>query len=84
MYAQVVRVQSCVNRVQDVGHLSGAACLVVCRMKGQRTKTFDFYVAGLNHNALVRTLETTLMQPGIKQENVVVSSHAFVVVVFFF
>ncbi|XP_076469458.1 protein O-linked-mannose beta-1,2-N-acetylglucosaminyltransferase 1-like [Babylonia areolata] len=29
-------------------------------------------VPGLNHNALVRTLETTLMQPGIKQKNVVV------------
>ncbi|KAL8595251.1 hypothetical protein ACOMHN_043403 [Nucella lapillus] len=29
-------------------------------------------VPGLNHNALVRTLETTLMQPGIEQKNVVV------------
>ena len=30
------------------------------------------WFTGLNHNALVRTLETTLMQPGIKQSNVVV------------
>lgn len=29
-------------------------------------------VPGLNQNAVVRTLETTLMQPGIKQENVMV------------
>ncbi|XP_070192367.1 protein O-linked-mannose beta-1,2-N-acetylglucosaminyltransferase 1-like isoform X3 [Littorina saxatilis] len=29
-------------------------------------------VPGLNHNALVRTLETTLMQPGIKQNNVII------------
>lgn len=29
-------------------------------------------VPGMNHNALVRTLETTLMQPGIRLENVVV------------
>lgn len=29
-------------------------------------------IPGMNHNALVRTLETTLMQPGVKQDNVVV------------
>ncbi|PVD24594.1 hypothetical protein C0Q70_15078 [Pomacea canaliculata] len=29
-------------------------------------------VPGMNHNALVRTLETALMQPGIRQENVMV------------
>ena len=34
------------------------------------------WFTGLNHNALVRTLETTLMQPGIKKDNVVVRVHS--------
>lgn len=40
------------------------------------------YIAGLDHNALARTLETTLIQPGIKPELVTVRtlSHATCVV----
>ena len=32
-------------------------------------------VAGLDHNALARTLETTLQQPGIQPDLVTVSHH---------
>lgn len=30
-------------------------------------------IAGMNQNALVRTMETTVMQPGVKLENIIVS-----------
>ena len=52
-------------------------------MKHQRINKFyknDFsvkmlIVAGLDHNALARTLETTLQQPGIQPDLVTVSHH---------
>ena len=41
--------------------LSSYTCILSCNI-----------VIGINHNAIVRTMETTLMQPGLNQRMVLV------------